>query len=285
MGRKISHPVHYDERLQLQPFMSEGQHGPTYSLYAVISHAGGGPNSGHYYAHVKSASGAWYEMNDESVTRHGGAPTGMRNAYILFYIRDQSQPSTPTGAKTPTRPAGTPKPGLIANMKKRKSPDSTEDDGQSSQPPSKAPFIGPQPPSSPTASKKTTPAVIKAPGTADPQAKALKKKIAAQSQKPEALNVLTQYKDSDGSEDDLGEKVDSTQDASKPDEPSSSAAPQSDAPASSSKAGTPSTIPATSFYGSSPANGPTDISMMRPSPWYSSTPAFSAFPNKSVKKL
>ncbi|PCH40869.1 cysteine proteinase, partial [Wolfiporia cocos MD-104 SS10] len=87
MGRKIGHPVKYDERLSLQPIMSDGQYGPTYSLYGIISHAGGGPNSGHYYAHVKSADGHWYEMNDESVSRQFGSPTTMKNAYILFYIR------------------------------------------------------------------------------------------------------------------------------------------------------------------------------------------------------
>ena len=88
MGRKIGHPVRYDEQISLQPCMSEGEFGPTYSLYGVISHAGGGPNSGHYYAHVKAANGQWFEMNDDSVMRHGSAPTSMKNAYILFYIRE-----------------------------------------------------------------------------------------------------------------------------------------------------------------------------------------------------
>jgi len=48
--------------------MSQGQHGPTYSLYGVICHGSSPSNSGHYYAHVKSAKGAvWHEMNEESV--------------------------------------------------------------------------------------------------------------------------------------------------------------------------------------------------------------------------
>ncbi|EPQ59110.1 cysteine proteinase, partial [Gloeophyllum trabeum ATCC 11539] len=89
MGRKIGHPLRYDERLSLQPYMSDGQYGPTYSLYGIISHAGGGPNSGHYYAHVKGSNGRWYEMNDESVTPVHSAPTNMKNAYILFYMRDK----------------------------------------------------------------------------------------------------------------------------------------------------------------------------------------------------
>jgi ubiquitin carboxyl-terminal hydrolase 36/42 len=63
------------------------QFGPTYSLYGVISHAGSGPNQGHYYAHVKSSRGRWYEMNDELVSELRQPPLGIRNAYILFYVR------------------------------------------------------------------------------------------------------------------------------------------------------------------------------------------------------
>ncbi|KZT29259.1 cysteine proteinase, partial [Neolentinus lepideus HHB14362 ss-1] len=87
LGRKIGHPLKYEERLSLQPYMSDGQYGPTYSLYGVICHAGGGPNSGHYYAYVKASDDKWYEMNDDSVTPHHGTPVNVKNAYILFYMR------------------------------------------------------------------------------------------------------------------------------------------------------------------------------------------------------
>jgi len=59
LGRKIGHHVDYDEHLSMQPYMSEDQFGPTYSLYGVICHAGGGPNSGHYYAFVKGGGDLW----------------------------------------------------------------------------------------------------------------------------------------------------------------------------------------------------------------------------------
>ncbi|KAI0321385.1 hypothetical protein OF83DRAFT_1051253, partial [Amylostereum chailletii] len=87
LGRKIGHPIRYDERVSLTNIMSDRQYGPSYSLYGVVSHAGGGPNSGHYYAHVKGANGQWFEMNDDSVTRNNVPPTSMKNAYMLFYIR------------------------------------------------------------------------------------------------------------------------------------------------------------------------------------------------------
>ncbi len=60
LGRIIGHLVRYDERLSLAQAASEGQYGPSYSLYGVISHAGSGPHSGHYYAHVKASNNQWY---------------------------------------------------------------------------------------------------------------------------------------------------------------------------------------------------------------------------------
>ncbi|KIY49456.1 cysteine proteinase, partial [Fistulina hepatica ATCC 64428] len=85
-GGKDGHPISYDESLLLQPFMSPGQHGPRYTLYGVICHAGGGPNSGHYYAYVRGKSGQWFEMNDETVSRHS-TPLRIKSAYMLFYLR------------------------------------------------------------------------------------------------------------------------------------------------------------------------------------------------------
>ncbi|KIJ56960.1 hypothetical protein M422DRAFT_23097 [Sphaerobolus stellatus SS14] len=89
LGRKLGHPIDYGHTLELQPAMSKGQRGPSYTLYGVVSHAGGGPNSGHYYAHVKGRDG-WYEANDESISKTPeNSVTGRKNAYILFYMRKQ----------------------------------------------------------------------------------------------------------------------------------------------------------------------------------------------------
>ncbi|KAH9927232.1 cysteine proteinase [Fomitopsis serialis] len=184
MGRKIGHCIKYEERLSLQPVMSEGQHGPTYSLYGVISHAGGGPNSGHYYAHVKGGDGQWYEMNDESVTRVA-PPTSRQNAYILFYIRDKGQ-ALEAAVSTPARVSQPAKTGLVANMKKRKTPDSESEDS-------------------------ARPAKSKDRAKPDPQAQMLQKKIEKQATK-NGLADLAQY--SDGS-DDIGEKVEEKEEEEK----------------------------------------------------------------------
>ncbi|KAF8338711.1 uncharacterized protein EI90DRAFT_2403689 [Cantharellus anzutake] len=91
LGRKVSHSVRYEEHLSLHKYMSAGQFGPRYSLYAVISHFGSGPNSGHYLAHVKAKNGRWYEMNDDSVEQCSRIPLDLKNAYVLFYAQDAGQ--------------------------------------------------------------------------------------------------------------------------------------------------------------------------------------------------
>jgi ubiquitin carboxyl-terminal hydrolase 36/42 len=239
LGRKIGHPVRYEERLSLAQAVSEGQYGPSYSLYGVISHAGGGPHSGHYYAHVKASNDQWYEMNDDSVTRHAGPPTGMKNAYILFYMRDrgqalqaavisgsQWQPTTPNGIKN--------------NIKKRKISEPVTDAGEKP----KQPFIGPILP--PSASVITKPANSTL-ARRDPQADLLKKKIEAVS-KPapkisNALLSLSQYADEDDDAEDIGEKVEAPTLAPKETNPT---------PHTPSKPSSMPSIPTNIFYGSSP---------------------------------
>ncbi|KAF8138366.1 cysteine proteinase [Boletus edulis] len=192
LGRKIGHHVHYDERLMLQPVMSEDQHGPSYSLYGVICHAGGGPNSGHYFAHVKAADGRWYEMNDDIVSPHHSAPVGMKNAYILFYMRDRGQ-SLEGAVSHPSKVVGSAK-SIIGGMKKRKDVDLDEEDiGVKAD----HPFIGPLLPS-------PMPNIIDANQSAtttlvlDPQATNLKKKIAAITTGPSnALASLARYDEDD----------------------------------------------------------------------------------------
>ena len=217
MGRKIGHPIRYDETLSLQPYMSDGAFGPSYSLYGVICHAGGGPNSGHYYAHIKDSLGAWYEMNDESVTRLGTPPLSLKNAYVLFYTRDKGQALESAIMSAAREPL---KGGLVANMKKRKLPHEADEDtgvrttSDPSRPTTPAEFIGPLLPSPtiPSPSKKRKPNDSK-----DPQAEALSKKIESvtrgtketgketQAKKPpilaSALQSLSQYADDDDDED------------------------------------------------------------------------------------
>lgn len=229
LGRKLGHLVAYEERLSLESVMSKGQYGPKYSLYGVISHAGGGPNSGHYYAHVKAANGNWYEMNDESVDRIHQAPINMKNAYILFYIQLPGQVLAATIKSNGVMDAGIlPRSNGVHNLalangasKKRKAPvsdDEREDIGE------KTPksFIGPVLPSSIETDEKATKPTSNgyAPSSSvDPNAEALKKKIDALAQKttqhsPQTKSAvqtptpLVDYADEDDEDDeDTGETV------------------------------------------------------------------------------
>ena len=265
-GRKIGHPIRYDERLSLQPVMSDGQFGPTYSLFGVVSHAGGGPNSGHYFAHIKDSSGHWFEMNDESVMRTSSAPLGLKNAYILFYIRDKGQAleSAIASGKSGAAPLKGTGP-IIANMKRKKRVDSDEDE-----PPPKR-FIGPLLPPHLIAERNTHAAT-------DPQAALLKRKIAEKeshsappspSKPSPALQSLSQYADdSDGSDDDddMGEKVGqggpSTSTApTTPSVSSSEVRPTTTSPDLAKVTPAVAAVPAASFYGS-----PSDSSKKRKTP-------------------
>jgi ubiquitin carboxyl-terminal hydrolase 36/42 len=231
--------------------MSEGQHGPSYLLYGVICHAGGGPNSGHYYAHVKASDGRWYEMNDDSVSPNRASPAGLKSAYILLYIRDRGQALEAAVTNSSNHPPIAPKMGIVAAMKKRRVLLSDDEDDEDKGVTAPRPFIGPLLPSQPPESDATRQVV----GTSDPQANLVKKKIEAVSKKPvsTALSSLSQY----GESEDEGEKE-------KPKLPSSSvpavlaspissplSSPPLPPPSSSSPARSPITIPPIDFYGSS----------------------------------
>ena len=202
LGRKITHPLEYDEDLTLQPYMSSGQFGPSYSLFGVICHAGGGPNSGHYYAFVKSREGRWYEMNDEMV-QPTSLPTGKRNAYMLFYIQSKGQ-GLEAAVKAPILNGHTVpiRNGLAGKMKKkvqrdRDDTDEEEDKGVRVN----APLIGPLLPSAEITKNGVTTPQPSSP--IDPQAMSLKSKIqaVAQTKARKALESLGKYDSEDGSSD------------------------------------------------------------------------------------
>jgi ubiquitin carboxyl-terminal hydrolase 36/42 len=217
LGRKITHPLEYDEDLTLQPYMSSGQFGPSYSLFGVICHAGGGPNSGHYYAFVKSKEGRWYEMNDEMV-QPTSLPTGKRNAYMLFYIQGKGQ-GLEAAVKAPLLNGHTVpiRNGLAAKMKKkiqrdRDDTDEEEDKGVRVD----VPLIGPLLPSVEIAMNGITTSQPSSP--IDPQAMSLKSKIqaVAQTKARKALESLGNYDSEDGSSDEK-ERSKSTRDGDKDD--------------------------------------------------------------------
>jgi len=218
LGRKIGHHITYDEALNLQPYMSKDAFGPTYTLYGVICHAGSGPNSGHYFAFVKSRTGKWYEMNDEIVSPLHGPPLNKKTAYILFYIRNKGQ-GLQAVVKSSLNGIYKEKESLTSGMKKRnrerEDNNVDEDDvGERVDSPHEN-FIGPLLPSPMGKSSPSIGSPIKKAKTnhhnvsgqelskkADPQAEKIKQKIQAaktanQVKATKALAVLEGYDSSD----------------------------------------------------------------------------------------
>ncbi|KAF8956746.1 Ubiquitin carboxyl-terminal hydrolase 36 [Entomortierella lignicola] len=81
----------------------------SYSLYAVLVHAGGSCHSGHYYCYVKSSNGIWYSMNDSHVSVVSLQTVLSQNAYMLFYTQDKKGSTKSTavnGAKVNGIPNG-----------------------------------------------------------------------------------------------------------------------------------------------------------------------------------
>jgi len=220
----------YDETLNLQPYMSKDAFGPTYTLYGVICHAGGGPNSGHYFAFVKSRTGKWYEMNDEIVSPHHGPPLNKKTAYILFYIRNKGQ-GLQAVVKSSLNGIYKDKESLTSGMKKRNreredtnaDEDGEDDVGERVNSP-RGNFIGPLLPSPMGKSSPSIGSPIKKAKThhhnasgeelskkVDPQAERIKQKIKAakaadQVKATKALAVLESYDSSDINEDKEQEK-------------------------------------------------------------------------------
>ncbi|KAF9263710.1 cysteine proteinase [Marasmius fiardii PR-910] len=236
MGHKIGHIVEYDEHLNIDPFMSEGQYGPRYTLYGVICHAGGGPNSGHYYAFVRSRENKWYEMNDESVTSRPSPPTRIKNAYMLFYLRNKGQKLDMINFSSTQQP----KSGLVAAMRKKRARDEEGEEDQGEK--VTKPFIGPLLPSPTT--NPSSPSEAKRPRleNTDPQASKLKKKIQeVQATTNTALSELADY-------------VSDDDDNSPPKEESSKLSAVNGTPTSSTPTPSPNTpntsaISAATFYG------------------------------------
>jgi len=174
------------------------------------------------------------------VTRHPRPPTNLKNAYILFYMRERGQ-GLQAAVTTVSRLPPPLSPNGIKNQVKRKASDTEVNEVE------KKPFIGPLLPSP----SNDTPSVKPA---RDPQADLLKRKIEAVSKpvplKPSnALLSLSQYGDDDDAED-IGEKVE-TPTTTQPEETTPTP------PSSSTLSSMPSIpIPPSQFYSSPPSTRP-----------------------------
>ena len=144
------------------PLLQRSPTGPTYRLYGVVLHSGGGPHSGHYTSYVKSSDGRWNHMNDSDVSSmRSEAPVNNKSAYILFYCREKGDALSAAingVAAADLHPNGSPQTKASANANGKRQRDSYDgngsgfrlaNEGYAQPPPPKKAFIGPTQPGGP----------------------------------------------------------------------------------------------------------------------------------------
>ncbi|KAK0546984.1 hypothetical protein OC845_004328 [Tilletia horrida] len=153
-GGKIGRAVNFPETLKVDRFMSgssrstgagpsngkgaylkddDASASPTYRLYAVVHHFGGGPNSGHYVATVRRG-GRWFRCDDSSTyaTENPTSASGDRSsAYILFYQREGLSVIEAQNAKVAAADSVTRKQNSTAAASVPASPTSVNGEGSS----------------------------------------------------------------------------------------------------------------------------------------------------------
>ncbi|EST06142.1 Peptidase C19, ubiquitin carboxyl-terminal hydrolase [Kalmanozyma brasiliensis GHG001] len=124
-GGKVSRQIAFDEGLNIAPYLSVNKGPARYRLYAVVHHYGSGPNSGHYVASVRSPSGKWTRMDDSLVSEMGrSGPTNDQSAYILFYLKEKDELEKAIAATVV--PSKSPK-QLVEGKKRKAMPESDSD--------------------------------------------------------------------------------------------------------------------------------------------------------------
>ncbi|MCL7039644.1 hypothetical protein MKW94_028192 [Papaver nudicaule] len=88
-GQKINKNVEFGPTLDLKPYYSGPHQGDLkYTLYGVLVHAGWSTRSGHYYCFVRTSTGMWHSLDDNTVRQVSEKMVLQQKAYMLFYVRD-----------------------------------------------------------------------------------------------------------------------------------------------------------------------------------------------------
>ncbi|KAK1273071.1 Ubiquitin carboxyl-terminal hydrolase 21 [Acorus gramineus] len=88
--QKMDKFVEFPLELNWQPFHGGTQENKMlYNLYAVMVHIGS-CGSGHYISYVHPSPGSWYQLNDSEVSQVSEGVVLKQNAYLRFYIRQNS---------------------------------------------------------------------------------------------------------------------------------------------------------------------------------------------------
>ncbi|XP_066366321.1 ubiquitin carboxyl-terminal hydrolase 25-like isoform X2 [Miscanthus floridulus] len=103
-GGKINRNIEFKEALGLSDCMryKNQDSQPVYNLFGCIVHSGLSPESGHYYAYVKDASGQWFCCNDSHVSLSSSQNVLSEKVYILFYILNSKTQKASTNGYSST---------------------------------------------------------------------------------------------------------------------------------------------------------------------------------------
>ncbi|KAL3613718.1 Ubiquitin carboxyl-terminal hydrolase 25 [Castilleja foliolosa] len=101
-GGKVDKAIAFDNTLVLSSHMCKGTKAkdltsdlhPEFDLFGTIVHSGFSPDSGHYYAYIKNATGGWYCCNDSYVSVTTLQEVLSEKAYMLFFSRTKPRPRT-----------------------------------------------------------------------------------------------------------------------------------------------------------------------------------------------
>ncbi|CAH2043345.1 unnamed protein product [Thlaspi arvense] len=96
---KLCKPIHFPELLDISPYMSNPNHGPLYSLYAVVVHLDATSFSGHYVCYIKTLHGDWFKIDDSNVFPVPLETVLQEGAYMLLYARDSPRAVSKNGGR------------------------------------------------------------------------------------------------------------------------------------------------------------------------------------------
>lgn len=95
-NRKNNARIQFTEQLDITKYLAAGNptKNVTYELSAVVCHEGSSTNSGHYYAVVRSPDGNWTTKDDSFQRDIRLDQVLAKKAYVLFYTRRNSHPTS-----------------------------------------------------------------------------------------------------------------------------------------------------------------------------------------------
>eukprot|EP00002_Diphylleia_rotans_P000525 TRINITY_DN10279_c0_g4_i1.p1 TRINITY_DN10279_c0_g4~~TRINITY_DN10279_c0_g4_i1.p1 ORF type:complete len:796 (+),score=172.05 TRINITY_DN10279_c0_g4_i1:50-2437(+) len=89
---KLDKMIAFPENLSLDQYILDKHTPISYGLYAVISHTGSEPDSGHFVTFAKNSNQVWYKFDDSIVSQVSLSTVLAQKPYILLYSKTSAAP-------------------------------------------------------------------------------------------------------------------------------------------------------------------------------------------------